>query len=68
METLDSTATNEPHHWVIQHCLKPGCSTAIRSHDGLPESQLVCKWCRASDEHGCHFAVYPTHRAHEENP
>jgi hypothetical protein len=52
------------HLWVIQHCTRPGCDSAIRSHDGLPEAELVCKWCRAKEEHGCAFAVYPDHVTH----
>ena len=60
METQHNTAMSEPttHLWIIQHCSRPGCDTAIRSHDGLPESQLVCKWCRANDLHGSPFALY----------
>lgn len=69
METHDLTVTTEgmpsAHLWIIQHCTRSGCATAIRSYDGLPESQLVCKWCRATEEQGCPFAVYPTHLAHE---
>ena len=65
METHDNMDTSEqPHLWIIQHCTRPGCQTAIRSRHGLPESELVCKWCRATEEQGCPFAVYPDHRPH----
>lgn len=57
-------AIGQPHRWFIQHCTRPGCDSAIRSHDGLPESELICKWCRAREEQGCPFAVYPDHAAH----
>ena len=57
--------SNKPHLWVIQHCTRPGCTTAIRSRNGLPESELVCKWYRAKEEQGCAFATYDWHRPHE---
>jgi len=65
METPDNTATNDsPHLWVIQHCTRPGCQSAIRSRHGLPESELICKWCRALEDQGCPFACYPWHGPH----
>lgn len=31
--------------WVIQHCVTPGCSTAIRVRVGHTLSTPICKWC-----------------------
>lgn len=53
-------------HWIIQHCARPGCTTAIRTRNGLSESALVCKWCHATDQYGSPYAVYQVHRSHEE--
>jgi hypothetical protein len=67
METHENTVTTErtsTHLWIIQHCTREGCTTAIRSHDGLPEPQLICKWCKAKEDQGCAFAVYPSHVPH----
>jgi len=50
--------------WIIQHCTRAGCQSAIRSRHGLCESELVCKWCRATEDQGCPFAVYPSHVTH----
>jgi hypothetical protein len=46
------------HPWIIQHCARPGCTTAIRTRYGLSESALVCKWCHATDHDGSPYAVY----------
>jgi hypothetical protein len=62
--TCQKSPTKTPHLWIIQHCIRPGCSSAIPSHDGLPESELICKWCRAKDEQSCAYAVYPNHAPH----
>jgi hypothetical protein len=32
--------------WLIQHCSRPGCCTAIRVKNGRQEVTPVCKWCR----------------------
>jgi hypothetical protein len=40
-------AMKKPKHlWIVQYCTRPGCHVAIRSHDGLPEAELICKWHR----------------------
>lgn len=31
--------------WLIQHCSRPGCTTAIRVRYGQQEATPVCKWC-----------------------
>jgi hypothetical protein len=66
MEIPDNTATSNPHLWIIQHCTRAGCSSAIRSRHGLTDAELICQWCHAKEEHGCPFAVYPTHIAHDQ--
>lgn len=51
---------NQPHLWVIQHCTRAGCRTAIRSRHGLTDTELVCKWCQATALHGSPYALYDT--------
>jgi hypothetical protein len=63
--TCQKTLSPAPHLWIIQHCPRAGCTSAIRSRHGLPELAFVCKWCNAKEEQGCAFAVSPTPVPHE---
>jgi hypothetical protein len=45
-------------NWVIQHCTRAGCSSAIRVPAGQQESLPACKWCQAIDLHGDPYAIY----------